>query len=397
MVWGMAVAQLVSWGTLYYAFPLMVAPMRRSLGWSLPLLNGALSLGLLFQGIVSVPVGAWIDRRGGRGVMMAGSLLGALALGVWAAAGTPLAFYLAWLMVGASMAGTLYEPAFTVITARFRADASSAIIALALVGGLASTVCMPATQVLISRLGWRAALGILAGANLAICLPLHALFVPRGRPAAAGAAQAPQAGSLAHVYRDLAGKPRFWGLALWFKGTSLVTAALVFQLVPVFTEWRLSIPAVLGCMMLLGPMQVAGRVLWMALGKRAGVCSMGLVSIFAFIAALAGLLYFPHRPVWMGAGVALFGLGNGILTILRGTAVPEVLGPENYGTINGVLALAVLGARAAGPVAAAALWAWAGRPEGMLSGLLACTLVGGAGYLLAVAGPRGREATAPGN
>jgi len=353
MVWGMAAAQLVSWGTLYYTFPLVVAPMHRSLGWSLPMLNGALSLGLLFQGIVSVPVGAWIDRKGGRGVMVAGSLAGGLALGAWAAVTTPWAFYLAWLLLGAGMAGVLYEPAFAVVTARFRPDAAQAIVALTLVGGLASTVCMPVTQLLVSRLGWRAALGVLALANLAIGLPVHAFFVPRGRPAPTGPDRPAPAGALAHIYKDLLKMPRFWGLALWFTGTSLLTSALVFQLVPLLTQWRLGIPAILGCMMLLGPMQVAGRILWISLGNRAGVRSMGLASLLSVTAALAGLLCFPHRPAWMGAGVALYGLGNGILTILRGTAVPELLGPEHYGTINGVLALAMLAARAAGPVAAA--------------------------------------------
>jgi MFS family permease len=77
MVWTMAVAQVISWGTLYYAFSLFVVPMQESLGWSRPLLNGALSLGLLSTGVVAFPVGAWIDRHGGRGVMTLGSLAGA--------------------------------------------------------------------------------------------------------------------------------------------------------------------------------------------------------------------------------------------------------------------------------------------------------------------------------
>ena len=50
MVWTMAVAQVISWGTLYYAFSLFVVPMQASLGWSRPLLHGALSLGLLSRG-----------------------------------------------------------------------------------------------------------------------------------------------------------------------------------------------------------------------------------------------------------------------------------------------------------------------------------------------------------
>src|SRR5258706_9024530 len=89
MVWTMAIAQVISWGTLFYAFSLFVVPMQESLGWSRPLLNGALSLGLLSTGVVAFPVGAWIDRRGGRSVMTLGSLAGGLLLPAGGRGGTP--------------------------------------------------------------------------------------------------------------------------------------------------------------------------------------------------------------------------------------------------------------------------------------------------------------------
>jgi hypothetical protein len=66
MVWTLAVAQVISWGSLYYTFSLFVVPMQASLGWSRPLLNGALSLGLLATGAVAFPVGAWIGPTGGK-------------------------------------------------------------------------------------------------------------------------------------------------------------------------------------------------------------------------------------------------------------------------------------------------------------------------------------------
>ena len=155
MVWTLAVAQVISWGSLYYAFSLFVVPMQETLGWSRPLLNGALSLGLLATGAVAFPVGAWIDRRGGRSVMTLGSLLGGLLLLAWAQVETPWAFYLIWALIGASLAGVLYEPAFAVLTATFGPDARRAITAMTLVGGFASTVFMPLTQVLIATVGWR--------------------------------------------------------------------------------------------------------------------------------------------------------------------------------------------------------------------------------------------------
>ena len=105
MVWTMAVAQVISWGTLFYSFSLFVVPMQESLGWSRPLLNGALSLGLLSTGVVAFPVGTWIDHHGGRGVMTLCSLAGGLLLLAWAQVETPWVFYGIWVFIGASMAG----------------------------------------------------------------------------------------------------------------------------------------------------------------------------------------------------------------------------------------------------------------------------------------------------
>jgi MFS family permease len=236
MVWTMAVAQGISWGTLYYAFSLFVVPMQESLGWSRPLLNGALSLGLLSTGVVAFPVGAWIDRHGGRSVMMLGSLAGGLLLMAWAQVETPWVFYLIWALIGASLAGVLYEPAFAVITATFGADARRGITAMTLVGGFASTVFMPVTQCLITAMGWRQALLVLGGLNLAVCLPLHALFVP-GAPASRPAAAPPEAWETATTteMKTLVRSRVFWGLALWFTAASVTTSALVFQYVPLLT------------------------------------------------------------------------------------------------------------------------------------------------------------------
>jgi hypothetical protein len=64
--WALAVAQLVSWGSIYYAFSLFVVPMEIAMGWSRTATNAALSIGLLVSGLAAYPVGAWIDHGHGR-------------------------------------------------------------------------------------------------------------------------------------------------------------------------------------------------------------------------------------------------------------------------------------------------------------------------------------------
>ena len=158
LLWALAAAQVVSWGSVFYSFSLFVVPMEAELGWSRAAINGALTIGLLTSGFVAYPVGTWIDRHGGRWLMALGSVLATLLLAAWAFVESLIAFYAIWLGLGFALAATLYEPVFAVVTRIFPDSYRSRITALTLVGGFASTVFVPLTQLFISTLGWRDAL-----------------------------------------------------------------------------------------------------------------------------------------------------------------------------------------------------------------------------------------------
>jgi MFS family permease len=389
MVWTLAVAQVISWGSLYYAFSLFVVPMQASLGWSRPLLNGALSLGLLTTGAVAFPAGAWIDRHGGRAVMTLGSLLGGLLLLAWAQVETPWAFYLIWTLIGASLAGVLYEPAFAVITATFGPDARRAITALTLVGGFASTVFMPLTQLLIATVGWRQALLILGGLNLAVCLPLHALFVPAHPaaplPNAPPVSHAEAASTTPELQTILRGRV-FWGLAIWFTTANATASGFVFQFIPLLTTWGVDMAAILTGVALIGPMQVAGRIVLMCFSARLETREIGTAVVILLPASVLALLCLPHEPAWLGLAAALYGAGNGVMTIARGTAVADLIGRTHYGAINGALTLPTMVAKALAPVVTAVIWSAMGDPSLMLWTLLGSALVGAVGFVFALSG-----------
>ena len=59
ILWMLSLGQLISWGLVYYTFPLFVVPMTQELGWSRSGMFGALSAGLMVAGLCSIPVGAW--------------------------------------------------------------------------------------------------------------------------------------------------------------------------------------------------------------------------------------------------------------------------------------------------------------------------------------------------
>jgi MFS family permease len=386
MVWAMAVAQVISWGTLFYGFSLFVVPMHDSLGWSRPLLNGALSLGLLSTGAVAFPVGAWIDRHGGRGVMTLCSLAGGLLLLAWAQVETPWVFYLIWVGIGASMAGVLYEPAFAVITAVFGPEARRGITALTLVGGFASTVFMPLIQLCIGALGWRHTLLVLGTLNLVVCLPLHALFVP-GKTAAHAPEVPPDDAPPAPELRAILRGRVFVGLAIWFTAYSAAQSAFIFQFVPLLTTWGVETTAMLTSVAIIGPMQVVGRIVLMCFSARLETRQIGMAVMVLLPASVLALLFFPPTLLWLGLVATLYGAGNGIMTIVRGIAVSDFIGRTYYGTINGALTVPTTVAKALAPFLAAAIWSAAGEPSLMLWTILGSALMGTVGFVLAVSGP----------
>ena len=145
LVWTLSVGQLISWGTLYYAFAVYALPMEQELGWSKAELNGALSLGLLVNGLLMLPAGAWIDRHGGRWIMLAGSLAGRAPLLLWSVTTSQIAFYAIYAAMGMVLSAELYEPALAVLTANLGRHYRRAITVMTPVGGLASTVFIPLT------------------------------------------------------------------------------------------------------------------------------------------------------------------------------------------------------------------------------------------------------------
>lgn len=397
MLWTMSVAQVISWGTLYYAFSLFVIPMQQSLGWSLPLLNGAFSLGLLCTAAVAFPVGAWIDQRGGRAVMTLGSCLGGLLLLAWSLVDSPWVFYVVWVFIGASLAGVLYEPAFAVITATFGAEARRGITAMTLVGGFASTVFMPFTQVLINAMGWRHALLVLGAMNLAICLPLHLWFVPAATARQASCTPTTTTPTPPHAFRIhtvLRGQV-FVGLVIWFTACNTAAVALFSQFVPLLTTWGVNKTTIMASVALVGPMQVAGRVLIMCLSNRLDTRTIGIAVLVMLPASILTLLWLPHTALTLGLCTALYGAANGMMTIVRGTAVSDLIGREHYGTINGALTVPIMVARASAPFVAATLWAVTGDPAIMLWTVLGGIGLGAVGFGMALSGtPRGLGQTA---
>lgn len=174
----LGVAQICSWGTLVYGFPLIAEAMRTDLGWSKTELYGAATCGMLLAGLTAYPVGVAIDRGHGRFLMAGASLMAGLLLAAWSQVTSLFVFYVVLAALGCMQAATLYEPAFAVIARRAGPlSARNGITALTLWGGFASTVFIPAIQLLIDAQGWRGTLLCMAIVNAVLCGGLHFIVI----------------------------------------------------------------------------------------------------------------------------------------------------------------------------------------------------------------------------
>lgn len=377
VVW-LSLAQLITWGSTFYTFALLMEPVERDLGISRAQSSLAFSIALLTEGLCALAVGRWIDRGHERRVMTGGSLLVGAALLAHSAVQSLAGFYAVWALIGAGMAATLYAPVFAVVTRRFPMDFRRAIITMTFLGGLASTVFIPLSGWLIAQLGWRHALWALAALQWLLCAPLHARWlrhaprhaVPTGdaQPASDSAAQgAPK--PLSHHLRSAP----FLLIGVFVVLMMAVTAALPPHLISLLREAGLSEAWVIVIPASIGAIQVAGRLLLYFFEHRFNVHWANALIPCLIPLGLAFLLAGRGHAALGLLFVLLFGLGNGLITIVKGTAIAQYVDRTHVATLNGALGLPQALARAAAPFALGVLWTPAGGYTSGLLLLVACS------------------------
>jgi MFS family permease len=367
-IWALCVTQVISWGSLFYAFAVLLNPIGTGQGWKQEQMVGAYSLSLLISGLCAYPVGRWIQRVGGRAVMSLGSVLAAGAFAILAVSNSLGMFYAAWILAGFAMACALYEPAFATLAGIYKRDYKRAVTTVTLAGGFASTVFWPFTERLVAWGGWRESAWVFVVLHLGVCLPLH--YFGLRQPVVAGGESTKSA---AHITLPaLLRIPTFWLLASSYMLSSVVFAVLSVHLVPLFQTRGLSAQQAAWLAACAGPMQVLGRLVEFKFGHRWTGAQTGKVALSLVLPALLGLAIWPIPLAVLMIAVGLFGISNGVMTIVRSVSVVEVFGRESYASVAGALMGPALISRAVGPLLASILMQRVGRYEPVLFALGCC-------------------------
>jgi MFS family permease len=367
VVAALGTAQTIAWASSYYIPAVLAVPMAETFGLPAVWIFGAFSMAMTVSAIVGPWAGARIDRFGGRGVLMASNLIFACGLGLLAVAPSLELLFVGWAIVGLGMGIGLYEAAFSTLAGLYGTQARGPITGITLIAGFASTVGWPLSALMLATWGWREACLGWALIHLFLALPLNALL-PGGKaqPVASPAAQAvdgppPPKGALTLL--------AFVFAATWFNST-----AMAAHLPGVLQAAGASTTMAIAAGAMIGPAQVAARVLEFGLLRRFHPLVSARLAAAAHPVAAVALVGFGGPAAY--AFAILHGAGNGILTIAKGTLPLALFGAAGYGQRLGWLNAPARVLQAAAPlIFGAALAAWGVQAIWLTAGVgLAATL-----------------------
>ncbi|WP_461476869.1 MFS transporter [Pararhodobacter aggregans] len=331
----LGITQIVGFGTIYYAFGVLVAPLSAELGISVTLAYGLLSLGLLTGAITAPIAGKVIDARGARGAMAVGSLAVALAFALLAFVEGAWSLGAALILMELMAPLVLYDAAFAAVAqAVGEGRARRAITLTTLLGGFASTVFWPLTLLLSESLGWRGAFLAFAALHLCLCLPLH-LSLPRLSRGSQGAA--PSKPAFPPLPKALQSRAMVL-LALGLSSSWAMMSAFSAQWVPVMAAVGLSQGLAVSAGALMGPAQVGARVLEMVFMSHRHPMSTALFAMACLAVSIVVLVLAPVGFASAAVFAVLFGAGQGLATMVRGTVPLALFGLTGYAARLGKLA-----------------------------------------------------------
>jgi MFS family permease len=377
LVFFLGVSQLICWGISYYLIGGFGDRMASDLGWSHSVVYGGFTAALVVMGLTSPLIGRTIDRIGGRQVMVAGSFLLALGCAGLAVSHGVIGYYGSWCCLGVAMRLTLYDAAFAVLARLGGVTAKRPMAQITLLGGLASTALWPIGNLLAERWGWRGALLCYAGLAV-LTIPLH-LAIPTGRhvdpPREPGTTE-PAGGAQAAF--SLAGFLYVVIVTL----TNFLNSGMSAHMIPILTGLGTTAAVAVWIATLRGIGQSSARLCEVAFGQRLSPLVLAAVaSSILPLCFIAGL--FSGEAALAGIAFALlYGTGNGLITIVRGTMPLVLFDHRTYGATVGRLLTPSFLMSAAAPLAYAVVIEHAGNGAALILSAIIGAIVFAAALLL---------------
>ncbi len=323
---GLGTTQIIGYGTLYYAFSILVPDMARDLAVSEKWIFGAFSLALLAGSFAAPLAGRLADRHGAGLVMGLGSIGAALSLVLTALAPNALTFAAALTAMQIVSSTVLYATAFTAIVQAGGLSGQKSIVHLTLIAGFASTLFWPLTSWLHGILNWREIYLGFAALNIAVCVPIHLALARLTSTAVIETRTASEIQDNPPRGDRLIFSLMLAGFAI--EGYAL--SAMLVHMVPLTQALGLG-AAGLVIASLFGPAQVTSRFINLLFGQN---LSQAWLAVIAAIMLPIGLVILLGTSPWLPGAIVFavcMGLGSGLTSIVGGTLPLELFGRRGYG------------------------------------------------------------------
>ena len=356
-VHGLGISQIISYGFLFYAFAQLKIPLAERLGVHAGDVLVGVTISLLVNGVLAPLVGYWFDRLGALRVLATGLVIGSISL-IYLTWCTSFPMFIgAMVILGVGFSMCNYEAAFSAAVQIDETASRRNISIITFYGGVASSLTWLMIAPLMHYFGFVMTMYVLA--LMQLVMAVWVVIMSRQTKH-----HHPERGTMPM-------EPFRWTELTRAEKIALITLALssAFEYLSfgavalMLIQWYEEVFGVAGLAVLLasiyGPFQVIGRVLEMRFGAKHDARYTAIIA-FVMVPTAVMLIQYPSI-ILVAIGMALFGMGHGILTVSFGYITNMYFRAAVYGRAKGWISTPRALGMAMGPLVAGMLYGYGGE------------------------------------
>ncbi|MGB2323559.1 MAG: MFS transporter [Candidatus Puniceispirillales bacterium] len=356
-VHGLGISQIISYGFLFYSFAQLKIPLAERLGVHAGDVLVGVTISLLVNGVLAPLVGYWFDRLGALRVLAIGLVIGSISL-IYLTWCTSFPMFIgAMVILGVGFSMCNYEAAFSAAVQIDETASRRNISIITFYGGVASSLTWLMIAPLMHYFGFVMTMYVLAFMQLVMAV--WVVIMSRQTKH-----HHPERGTMPM-------EPFRWTELTRAEKIALITLALssAFEYLSfgavalMLIQWYQEVFGVAGLAVLLasiyGPFQVIGRVLEMRFGAKHDARYTAIIA-FVMVPTAVILIQYPSI-ILVAIGMALFGMGHGILTVSFGYITNMYFRAAVYGRAKGWISTPRALGMAMGPLVAGMLYGYGGE------------------------------------
>jgi len=369
------VASMMSSGVQAYTLGVFLKPMTEDLSWTRTDISIGQTVSTVVTGLLAFVVGPLLDRRGGRGLMVAGAFIGGLGFMALGSMQELWQYYVirgGLITVGSvGMGALVVNVAVSNWFVRMRGRA----VAISAMGISVSALVLPTLSTsLMNTYGWRTAWVIIGGAIWVVVIPLAWLLMRR-RPEDYGlypdgdidppgrtAQRVEQAGDDVWTRSEVVRTRTLWMLIATFGLGQMGLGAVLLHLIPYLTDTGFSPGEAARGFGMIGAAGLLSKPLW-GFGLERMPTRLLAAGEFLLMGLGIALTLVVTGTLAMYVAIFVIGLGIGGVVTVQEVVWANYFGRLSLGTVRGVGRPFTIVSSAGGPVFAGAAYDIGGSYE----------------------------------